>query len=697
MQAVNSIVLSFAKRQFSAQEGRFFLWMPVAMMAGIAAYFSLAAEPVAYVGPAALLLSLPPLALLRRSKWRRIAWGIFFAALGLAAAQFRAHALAGPLLVKELRYRVVEGVVQLVDPAEGKDKIILTQPVIEGLPAEQTPRAIRVSVRAGGVPLHAGDRIRLKATLYPLSLPTRPGSYDFSRHFYFSGIGGSGYGLSAVEIVEPHKEQGMALAVANLSHAMGEDMRAAMPGQAGAVAAAMTVGEIGPISEAVRDTLRDSGLYHILSISGLHLALASGIVFFNVRLLLSLFPALALRLPIKKIAALVALAGAFFYLALAGYPIPAQRSFIMVAFVLVAVLCDRTGVTLRTLALAALFILLFFPDSLMGASFQMSFAATLAIVSLYERFGAALSRPGARWWGRLLAYFLGILATSLAATLATAPFVLYHFNRFALLGLVSNLAVLPLATFVIMPGIVLSLLLMPLGLQAIGYVPLALGTQWMLGVAQWVTRFPGASLQLPSLSDSGLVLASAGLLMLCLLAGRIRLLGMVPLALGLATITGHIPADVLVSADAKQVMVRLENGEYTTLKGTGRAFSVEDWLRSEGKETLVPLKESGLDCDDRLCTYVRNGHTLVMVKKADGDAILDEVCHRQPDIMIAWRYLNAKRCPGPKMLIGRRELEAYGPHALWLDAGMVRVEHAREPEKGSRLWQAVPPGSAYAE
>jgi competence protein ComEC len=688
MQGRNEALKSFAQRQFSAQQSRFFLWAPVMMMLGIAGYFLINTEPPYYRGAQGLLASLSLLWLLRRRTVRIAAWAGFFIMLGFAAAQFRAQSLQGPLLAEELRYRQVEGVVQSVESVDKKIKIVLSQPVIEKLPAAETPRAIRVSQREGEVKPQLGDRIHLKATLYPLSLPTRPGGYDFARHFYFQGIGGSGYGISPLEIVEHKKEQGLAADMANLRRRLADAMRSGMPGATGAVAAALTVGEAGPIAESVKEDLRDSGLYHILSISGLHLTIVTGIVFFNLRLLLSLFPALALRFSIKKLSALLALAAAFFYLALAGYPIPAQRSFIMVAFVLAAILFDRQGITLRTLALAAVFILLCFPEALMGASFQMSFAATLAIVSLYERFGHVLSRPQRRWWMRLWVYMAGIMATSLAASLATAPFVLYHFNRFALLGILSNLASLPLASFVIMPGIVLSLLLMPFGLESLGYVPLALGIDAMLAVSQWVAMFPGAALQFPSLTDAGLALAASGLLLLCLVAGHIRLLGVAGVALGVATIAQHMPADVLVSEDARQVMVRLPDGEFTTLKGTSRAYSVEDWLQSEGKEALVPLKETGIECDKETCTYKRHGHTLIMVKKAEGDAILDTVCQRQPEVMIAWRYLNARRCPGPAILIGRRELETHGPHALWLEPEGIRLKRTREPGEG-RLWQPI--------
>ncbi len=245
------------------------------------------------------------------------------------------------------------------------------------------------------------------ATLYPLPLPDMSGAYDFVRHFYFRGIGATGFVMHRPEIVENGTQSGFLIGLNNLRHAIGEDMRAHMPGATGAVAAAMTVGETRPIPDDVKNMLRDAGLAHMLAIAGLHLGIVAGIVFFAVRLLLSLWPALALRFPMKKIAAIIALASAATYLCLAGFPSPAQRAFIMVTCLFTARLLDRRGITLRMPPIAAMLILLAFPEAMFGASFQMSFAATLAIVSLYERFGRTLNlfQPG--WGARAVCIMAG--------------------------------------------------------------------------------------------------------------------------------------------------------------------------------------------------------------------------------------------------------------------------------------------------
>ena len=670
----------------TTERPRLFLWSPVALMLGIGLYFTLENEPSWLIGQGVFAAASILLLLIWRSKMRLAVTFLFLISLGFAAAQWRSYVVTTPLLTEEVHNRVVEGTIDEIEPIEEKEKLVLSHLSIEGVSPEATPLRVRISFRSQNGTISVGDRIRLTANLYPLPSPVMPGSYDFARHFYFRSIGGNGFSLRGAEIIQPAHASGWRVWIGNLRHAIGENMRAGMPGNVGTVAAAMTVGETGPIPADIKSTLRDSGLAHMLAIAGLHLGIVTAVVFYNVRLLLTLYPPLALRLPVKKIAAAFALSSGFIYLMLAGGPIPAQRAFIMVVFLFTGIMFDRRAVTLRTLSIAAMIILLLFPESMFGASFQMSFAATLAIVSLYEKFGRNLSHSQGGWLARAWVHLLGIIVTSLVATLATAPFVLYHFNRFAIFGLLANMVVVPLATFIIMPGMVLALLLMPLGLQAIGYAPMQFGTDVMIVMAKWVTDLPYSSLHLPSPTGFGLACATYGLLWLCLMIGKHRLFGLAFIALGLATISQHVPVDVLVSNDAHQVMVRLDSGHYTTFKGTARSFTVQNWLRSEGEDELVPLKETNIDCDKSLCTYQHNGYTLKMVKKPEQDEVLNAACSQSSDILIAWRYLDQRQCPGAANRIGRGELEKFGAYALWLDKGNLRIIPTRS-NNGWRVWQ----------
>lgn len=664
------------------------LWSPAVLMLGIGGYFLLPEEPPEYIGIVAIALAGMLLLALWRTRWRGIATAVCVLALGFGASQIRAlYIISTPLLTQEYHNVEVVGTIDEIEPVEGKEKLVLSHLAIEDLPPVQTPHRVRISFRGHHDNLIAGDRIRCTANLYPLPQPIMPGSYEFARHFYFREIGGNGFAMRDAELVESADVSGFHVWMRNLRHRIGEDMRAHMEGKVGTVAAAMTVGETGPIPEETKTALRDSGLAHMLAIAGLHLGIVTGIVFYNVRLLLTLYPPLALRMPVKKIAAACALMAAFIYLLLAGFPIPAQRAFIMVTFFFVGILLDRKGVTLRTLSIAAFVILLLFPESMFGPSFQMSFAATLAIVSLYEMGGRVLHTSGRNWWQRAWGHALGIIATSLIATMSTAPFVLYHFNRFALLGLIANMVVIPLATFIIMPGMVIALLLMPLGLQQVGYVLMQWGTGLMIDMGQWVTSLPQAALRYPSPTDGGLIIASIGLMSVCLIRHRLRYVGLAMIAAGLATIALHEPVDVLIGQEARQVMVRLGDGHYTTLRGTNRSFNVQNWLRSEGQDALTPVKDTTAECDRSACVYKDARFSIAVLKKENDDDALAALCPQSVDVLVAWRYLHPEHCPGPKLLIGREEIEQFGTHALRVRVGTIDVSRTLSPGQGHRIWQ----------
>ena len=224
------------------------------------------------------------------------------------------------------------------------------------------------------------------------------------------------------------------------------------------------MGDQRGIAEETQEAMRASGLGHILSISGLHMALVAGSVFWLIRALLALSPALALDYPIKKWAAAGALVVATFYLGISGAEVATVRSYVMLAIMLVAVMLDRRALTLRNVALAALVILVFSPESLLSISFQMSFAATVALIATYEALSARADRKldladatgsdaGSAAHGRRSST---LFLTSLVAGLATAPFGAFYFQRVAPLTIVANMAVAPAVGFVVMPMALLS-------------------------------------------------------------------------------------------------------------------------------------------------------------------------------------------------------------------------------------------------
>ena len=678
--------LSLVARHLSSEGRRLFLWAPVLLGCGIGVYFALPAEPPAYAGA---LPFLPLIAAAWRFK-RGNAWLpcliLALPALGFMAAQARTAAVAQPLLHEKLTYRDVTGHISGVMETEQGTKLMLTRLHVEGLPAEATPRVARITFRKRQ-DVRIGDDIAVKATLLPLPSPAAPGSFDFGRYFYFAGLGAVGYATGHIEMrhraeIAPWQEK-----LDGIRLKLSQDLRERIPGAGGAVAAALTMGDMSAIPKDANDAMRDAGLSHILSISGLHLSLAAGIFFFAVRLMLALVAPVAPTLPVKKIAAFAALVSALAYLLLAGSPVPAVRSFVMVAFVLAAVLIDRRGLSLVALAWAAFGILLFEPDSMLGASFQMSFMATLSIVSLYERHGRRLRYKGG-WIRRLLWMLLATMLTSLAATVATAPFIIFHFNRFQPWGLLANVAVGPLTTFLIMPGVVLALLLWPFGWEAPGVWLMRYGIEGMLGVARAVSSLPYAAIPLPPPSISGLLAAVTGLLWLMLWQARWRFFGVPVIVLGMATLLLHHTPDIYLSGDARQLAIRGENGQWRMIKGSARGFTVQNWLRSAGQEgaPAPPARKeplAGMECEKTYCRYHRDGHSLLLMTDW---RYAKELCRDTGlNAVIATFYLRDDECARLPVRIDRHSAEVSGAHALTLRHDAIRMDTVAE-RQGKRPW-----------
>ena len=374
----------------------------------------------------------------------------------------------------------------------------------------------------------------------PPPRPAAPGAFDFARFAYFQGLGAVGFALGDARRIAPSGQDGPpnesidapSGSMERLRYAIAERIRAALTGERGAVAVALITGFREGIPESVEQNMRDSGLAHLLAISGLHVGLVAGTVFLLVRGGCALVPAIALRWPIKKWAAVSAAAVAFGYLFLAGATEPTQRAFLMLLITVIGICLDRGSISMRLVAWAALFILLLSPESLLSVSFQLSFAAVTALVAVYETITArrewAANEPARvqSAGSRFPRYALQLGLSSMIATLATAPFALYHFNRVAGYGLLANLAAVPLTAFVIMPLGLLAVFLMPLGLEAGPLYLMGQGIGAVLWVARQVASLPGAATLVPAFPHWGLVAVTLGGLWLCIWRGPWRWLGL---------------------------------------------------------------------------------------------------------------------------------------------------------------------------
>ena len=520
-----------------AERERWFLWLPVGVGTGIAIYFALPVEPPLWLGLAYALPLLLVLVLGRTtaSPGRIVPLPLVIAfaaiALGLAIAPIRTWSIAAPVLERRAAYEI-EARVRLIEDRVRGQRLLLDRALLEGVEPRATPELIRVSVRSATAELQPGDRVRLRALLMPPSPPSEPHGFDFARQAYFMRLGAVGYALGEAERLEAAADRGWALAIAHARQIVADHIREFVPGAAGAVGVALMTGLRGAIPEHVWYDMQVAGIAHLLAISGLHLGLVAGTLFFAARIALALAPPLALRLPTKKVAAAIALGGALVYLLLTGATIPTQRAFIMTALMLLAVMVDRNPFSMRLVAWAALIVLIAQPESLLGASFQMSFAAVVALIAVYETgVGRRPDGAGGLDW-RLALYVGGVALTTLVASLATAPLAIFHFGRLPTYGTVANLIAVPLTAFWIMPLGLLGLILMPLGGGGICFALMGQGIELVLAVAATVATWPGAAVLVARPPTEALIAVVLGGLWLCLWRTSWRKLGVAGVALG---------------------------------------------------------------------------------------------------------------------------------------------------------------------
>ena len=589
------------------QHGRFAPWLAVALGAGVLLYFAQPAEPGLGALWAALPLAMLAAWVARRARVAGWLVGLIAAVLlGFGVAAWHAARMPPPLNLPRVAVSVTGTVTEVTLLPEGR-RVTLTDAQVNG--GAPLPRTLRIRLRADDPARPApGDALSLRAQLRAPGAPVAPGAWDFQRAAFFSGLGASGSALGPVTLI-PGGE--VLPGFGGLRLGLEARVQATIPGPAGAVAAALLTGSQAAIPPAEIVAMRDSGLAHLLSVSGLHMAIVMGAVFAVLRLALALVPWVALRVPGKACAALGALAAGAGYMLLTGAQVPMQRCLVMAALVTLGLLAGRRALTVRTLAVAAAVVLLVAPAELLGPSFQMSFAAVLALAAGYEAMRGRLVglAPRGGWRRRLLVWGLGLMLTSALAAAATAPFGLHHFGRLQVYGVVANAVAVPLTSVLVMPAGMLALALMPLGLEAPALWAMGIGVEGILATARLVAAWPEASPVLEPLPGWALIVATFGFCWLALWRGPVRLAGVPVMAVALAAGVAAAPPDMLVSADGRLIALRTGQGVFLQEQPGATAFARAALLRQLGAAEARPLPAEGevgggaIACDRAACRF----------------------------------------------------------------------------------------------
>ncbi|MBV7267000.1 ComEC/Rec2 family competence protein [Erythrobacter ani] len=666
-------------------------WLAVIFGAGILAWFALA-SPWQWVAAIAggILIALAALAAWRGDEERGhlrsaiMACGLVFAA-GITVIWLRSETVGAEPIERPVVERV-QGYVLEREDQPSRDRMRLTLAVRDA--ENGTARKIRINVPSDspgseneiGEGLIEGAIVRTRVRLMPPASPMLPGAYDFARAAWFKGLAATGTVIGGIEIIE---EAPPTTGIAAIQRELSSHVRENVSGSAGTIAAAFASGDRGAITEADEDAMRDAGLTHLLSISGLHVSAVIAAAYLLALKLLALVPPIALRVRLPIAAAAVGALAGIGYTLLTGAEVPTVRSCAAAMLVLIALAMGRDALSLRMVATAAVFVMLLWPESVVGPSFQMSFSAVLAIVALHSSAPARafLAPREEPWLNRFGRRVVMLFVTGLVIEIALMPIVLFHFHRAGLYGAFANVAAIPLVTFVSMPLIALALALDVVGVGAPAWWLVQQSLDALLALAHLTSSQPGAVKLMPQMDKLTIALFVAGALWLALWNGRARLWGFAPAAIGSTMLVLTPIPDVLVGREGRHVGITVEGPD-----GERRLLSLRDSRSSYSRDNLLELASvtsdpvpvadwPGANCSSQFCiiTIARGARdwTILMARNRDlvQERALAAACERS-DIVIADRFL-PRSCKPRWLKADRRLLVQTG--GLAVDLGNERI------------------------
>jgi len=604
------------ERWLEAERDQLVLWLPVMLGGGITLWLVLP-DPLTWsvAALAAGGLSLAAVAVARGDRaGRALAVAAMLVAISVVLAWVRADTvgvtpIAGPVIAR------FDARVERIEPLAARDlvrvRLAPLRVIADGKhPAPALPAHLRINLATRDVPigLSEGATIRLGARLMPPPGPAVPGAYDFARVAWFDGIGATGRGLAPVTVLTPAASGG-GLGLGSLRAALSRHIQHSAPGGAGAIAAALATGDQYAITEGDADAMRRSGLAHLLSVSGLHITAAVGAVMLIVGRLLALSPWVALRWRVPMISAGAGALAAIGYTLLTGAEVPTVRSCVAALLVLVALAMGREAITLRLVAAGAFVVLVLYPEALAGPSFQLSFAAVAAIVSLHEH--PAMKRwfgPHEEKRGRaMLRGLVSLLFTGIVVEIALIPISVYHFHRAGVYGSVANIVAIPLTTFITMPFEALALLFDVIGLGWPFWWVTARSLDLLLWIAHAVAALPGAVASIPAMPAGAYALMVGGGLWIALWRTRWRRVGAVPLMIGaIWALLTPVP-DLLVTGDGRHAAIRTAGGNLAVLRDRTGDYTANTFAENGGI-VGVPLllsEQPDARCSRDLCLVQR--------------------------------------------------------------------------------------------
>ncbi|WEK43022.1 MAG: ComEC/Rec2 family competence protein [Candidatus Sphingomonas colombiensis] len=670
---------TFAIEQWlEAERDQLVLWLPVFLGAGVILWFALP-DPRSWTIAILLAAAIATFAIAFQAGGRLgrcIAVGGFALAAGVALIWWRAERAAAPVLPRATVVRF-EARVERAQPLPARALVRLTLAPTRWLDRvpENAPTRIRVNLAEADSPagIAPGAIVAMRARLMPPAPPAVPGAYDFERAAWFDSLGATGRGLAPVSILSGERNA-EALRVRLSRH-----IHQRVEGSAGGIAAALATGDTSAIADADAEAMRRSGLAHLLAVSGLHVSAAVGIAMLLASRLFALNTRLALSGRVPLLAGAVGALAAIGYTFLTGAQVPTIRSCVAALLVLTAMALGREAVTLRLVATGAFVVLLLWPETLVGPSFQLSFAAVTTIVALHEH--PAIRRwfmtREEGWIARLLRNGGSLLLTGLVIEFALMPIAIYHFHRAGIYGAVANIAAIPLTTLVVMPLEALALLFDAVGLGAPLWWLAGKALALLLWIARTTVAAPGSVTALPAMPGGAYALMAAGGLWLALWRTRWRRLGFVPLAIGAGWALATPAPDLLLTGDGRHVAIRTVRGDLAVLRDRTGEYVRGMLAENAGFEDdpLLLSEQPDAQCSRDACvmTRVTGGREWRILATRSGYLPPWEemvAACRAVDIVISDRRL-PRACAPRWLLLDRPTLEKTGGVALSLAVGKI--------------------------
>lgn len=665
------------------EKDNWFLWVPVLFGIGVLIYFYLPCEPKLEL--ILIFFTFFIILYFALRKFRKIIVAFVIILAGFCNIFIKANIQNTNIIPYEQKFFKVNAKIEEIKPTEKGIRILFNEVKFNKTSLKKLPQKIRVTFKTKLNDAEVGDLVEFNAILSHPKEPIIPGGYEFARQAYFEKIGAVGYAVSNIKIIQKNTNDlfngGF---IENIRFNLQKIILSSSGSSFGGVITALMIGEYASLDKDILENLRISGLAHILAVSGLHVSLIASIIFFSSRLLLNCSSFISLEFNVKKFSAFVTIFGTFVYLLLTGAHIAAIRAFIMTLIFLLAIIFDKIQVGMRSIAIAAIIILIIYPEYLVFPSFQMSFAAVLALISVYDlliKNGFKIGNYNIFY--RFIFYFLTIIVSSIIAGIATAPFIAYHFNQISKYSVLANILVLPAVSFYIMPLILAGLVLYPFGLLTYILPLLNYGIDYIIKVAAFVANLPLSYNLVPRMSDLSLGFIIMGGLWFLLWQTRWRYYGFLSIIIGMILIFVSKQPDIIIDKDSRE-FVLLENNEVIFSNSIRSKMKKETLLKYYGKKKGKQLSNylgKHFECSGERCSFFKKNKKILIDYS---DNLIFTKCNVEADLIFLPNSDDISEECLNKKIIYKNLLKQYGSHIVYL-GNKIKIITVSE-KLGFRLW-----------